>query len=119
VVDREARRGGRDEPESQELLLRYGDNVIPARRGTRLLDLILEAGIDHRHICGGRGFCTSCRVEVVEGASSLSPVSGLERERLGSEAGTLRLACQTYVYCHAAVRVPKPKSSRFSPFDPE
>lgn len=98
-----------------ELRLGYGDSEIGAERGQRLLDAILAAGIDHRHICGGRGFCTSCRVEVVSGAASLSPVSGLERERLGRDAGRLRLACQTTIHGDARVSVPPPISSRFSP----
>src|SRR5919206_4815197 len=72
--------------------LRYDDREIPGRSGERLLDVILDAGIEHRHICGGRGFCTSCRVEVVAGSENLSPVSALERERLGPQAGKLRLA---------------------------
>jgi ferredoxin len=85
--------------------------------GCRLLDAILGAYPEHRHICGGRGFCTSCRVEVVDGAGNLSPVSALERERLGRDAGRLRLACQTRLLGEAAVRVPRLGTSRFSPFD--
>jgi ferredoxin len=104
--------GGND---SGRVRLEYGGDVIPATRGQRLLDAILQAGIDHRHICGGRGFCTSCRVEVVAEAEGLSAVSALERERLGPEAGRLRLACQTTLQGSVAVRVPKPAPSRFSP----
>jgi ferredoxin len=95
--------------------LRYGDRCIDARPGCTLLETILDAGFDHRHICGGRGFCTSCRVEVLEGAENLSPVSSLERYRLGKDAGRLRLACQTVLRGPAGVRVPKPAPSRFSP----
>jgi adenylate cyclase len=80
-----------------------------------LLDAILSAGIDHRHICGGRGFCTSCRVEVLGDGRALSPVSDLERERLGKEAGRLRLACQARIRGAASVRPPVPQPSRFSP----
>ncbi|HZS93575.1 MAG TPA: 2Fe-2S iron-sulfur cluster-binding protein [Chloroflexota bacterium] len=82
--------------------------------GARLLDAILDAGVDHRHICGGIGFCTSCRVEVIDG-EGLSPVSSLERERLGREAGRLRLACQTRLRGDARVRTPPKKPSRFPP----
>jgi ferredoxin len=53
----------------------------------------------------------------VEGERNLSPVSALERQRLGSDAGRLRLACQTHLLGDAAVRVPRPAPSRFSPFD--
>lgn len=94
--------------------IRYGDESVPVERGERVLDALLRAGIDHRHICGGRGFCTSCRIEILEGAGCLSPVSQLERERLGEEAGHLRLACQTRVLGSAAVRVPAPQRGRFS-----
>jgi ferredoxin len=93
----------------------YGDQEIVAFRGQRLLDVILDAGIEHRHICGGRGFCTSCRVELVDNEVGLSTVTALERERLGCDAGRLRLACQTRVLGDASVRVPAPRPSRFSP----
>jgi ferredoxin len=93
----------------------YGSEVVEAEAGQRLLDAILGAGIDHRHICGGRGFCTSCRVEVISESDGLSPVTALERERLGRDAGRLRLACQTSVRGPATVRVPCPAPSRFSP----
>lgn len=63
--------------------------------GTRLLDAILAHVPEHPHVCGGNGFCTSCRVTVQAGA--LSAPSRLERERLGSRCGLLRLACQSYV----------------------
>lgn len=99
---------------SSSVSLRYADRTIVTKQGTRLLDAILGDGIDHRHICGGHGFCTSCRIEVVEGEENLSPVSPLERERLGRDAGRLRLACQTRVHGPAHVRVPRPASSLFS-----
>lgn len=100
---------------SEHILLQYGDRAVAALRGQRLLDAILQAGIDHRHICGGHGFCTSCRVEILEG--DVSPVSRLERERLGREAGRLRLACQMTVHGDVSIRVPAPLSNRFSPYD--
>lgn len=104
-------------PSPEKIRLQYGERMLSAQHGERLLDVILEAGIDHRHICGGHGFCTSCRVEVLAGSDQLSPVSELERQRLGAEAGRLRLACQTRIYGDATVQVPPPISSRFSPFD--
>ncbi len=93
----------------------YGDRVISAARGQRLLDAILDADIDHRHVCGGRGFCTSCRVEVLDAGTGLSVPSALEHERLGRDAGRLRLACQAVVAGDVSVRVPKPISAGFGP----
>ena len=102
-------------PHDGGIRLRYGDLSVAGTPGQRLLDVILDAGIDHRHICGGNGFCTSCRIEVLEGADSLSPVSPLERERLGPRAGRLRLACQAHIRGDVHVQVPAPISSRFGP----
>jgi ferredoxin len=104
-------------PDEETVIFQYGDREISAKRGTRLLDAILASGIEHRHICGGRGFCTSCRIEVVNGSEFLTPVSATERERLGRDAGKLRQACQTYVLGPVEVRVPPPASSRFGPDD--
>jgi ferredoxin len=99
------------------LKIGYDGVSLDANKGERLLDVILKAGIEHRHVCGGNGFCTSCRVEVVEGSRNLTPVSRLEVDRLGKEAGRLRLACQARIYGPCSVTVPAPSSDRFSPFD--
>lgn len=103
--------------DADSIRLRYGQREVAARRGQRLLDVLMAAGIDHRHVCGGLGFCTSCRVEVVQGERNLSPVSRLERERLGRDAGCLRLACQATIAGPVAVRVPPPPPARFAPDD--
>jgi ferredoxin len=100
--------------DSEGIRLDYAGSSVSVIPGQRLLDVILESGADHRHLCGGMGFCTSCRVEVLSGADNLSPVSPVERERLGSEAGRLRLACQTTVLGPASVRPAVALSSRFS-----
>jgi|SRR6516162_833135 adenylate cyclase len=97
------------------ITLRYEDRAIAATAGQRLLDAILSAGIDHHHICGGNGFCTSCRVEVLEGSQNLTPVSAVERDRLGRDAGALRLACQARINGPVVVRPARPRSSRFGP----
>src|ERR1035437_2136552 len=96
----------------EKVSLTYGERCIESRPGKRLLDTILDAGFDHRHVCGGNGFCTSCRVEIVGESSGLSPVSRRERDRRGSEAGRLRLACQSILVGSVAVRIPPPVSSR-------
>src|SRR5689334_20203455 len=110
-------KGPAEPGQQQRARLVYCDSTVETSTGRRLLDIILESYPEHRHICGGHGFCTSCRIEVVAGPENLSPVSALERQRLGREAGRLRLACQTRLLGDAAVRVPLPTSSRFSPFD--
>src|SRR5689334_4134661 len=103
---------------SKRVTVNYCGRPIAGNVGCRLLDVLLDSGVDHRHICGGRGFCTSCRIEVLSGATHLSGVSAVERQRLGREAGRLRLACQTIVLGDASVRVPRAQSSLYSPFEP-
>jgi ferredoxin len=78
-------------------IITYGTerHTFEAKVGSRLLDAILDHESEHMHVCGGNGFCTSCRVTVEEG--KLSPPSRLERERLGARCGELRLACQSYI----------------------
>ena len=39
-----------------------------AAAGSRLLDAILAYEPGHTHVCGGNGFCTSCRVTVQAGS---------------------------------------------------
>ncbi|HZT95309.1 MAG TPA: 2Fe-2S iron-sulfur cluster-binding protein [Chloroflexota bacterium] len=75
----------------------YGadQRTFAAQVGQRLLDVILANEPDHRHVCGGNGYCTSCRVRVEAG--HLSPPNRTERERLGSRCGELRLACQSHL----------------------
>ncbi len=55
-----------------------------------------RAGVAHRHDCGGKTLCGSCRVRVLAGR--LSPPGERERERLlalGEPVdGSVRLACQ-------------------------
>ncbi|PZS09961.1 MAG: hypothetical protein DLM70_00990 [Chloroflexi bacterium] len=97
-----------DDTGAKRISIQYEDIPITAVAGERLLDAILEAGIDHRHLCGGNGFCTSCRVEVIKGGENLTAVSLLEQERLGPQAGTLRLSCQTHIQGDVEIRVPKP-----------
>ncbi|MEX2409311.1 MAG: adenylate/guanylate cyclase domain-containing protein, partial [Rhodovibrionaceae bacterium] len=65
--------------------------------GTTLLEASRGAGIPHASLCGGRGRCSTCRVEVSRGLEDLPVPSEAERkvlDRLGLGA-RVRLACQT------------------------
>jgi ferredoxin len=61
-----------------------------------LLIALQRAGIGHRHDCGGKALCGTCRVRVVSGR--LSPMGERERQRLAAVGesldGSVRLACQ-------------------------
>ena len=77
-----------------------------APEGKKLVLVIEDAGVDILHRCGGNARCTTCRVEVLEGAP---PEMGeLERNRLAIEselAPNVRLSCQIHVDQDLKVRV--------------
>lgn len=61
-----------------------------------VLVALQRAGLPHRHDCGGKALCGTCRVAVSGGR--LSPMGGRERDRLAAVGeptdGSVRLACQ-------------------------
>ena len=69
------------------------------RRGLSVLEISLAGDVAHAHVCSGRGRCGTCRVQVEQGARSLSPLNDLEETtlaRVHAPAGA-RLACQARV----------------------
>jgi len=69
---------------------------LPLRPGQSLLQAILAAGLPHRHSCGGRALCGTCRVRILATERPLPRPRGRERQRL-KELGAppdQRLACQ-------------------------
>jgi 2Fe-2S ferredoxin len=64
----------------------------------RLLDILL-AHTDWMHACGGKGRCTTCRAEILDGQSSLDERTPAEQKFF--DAGKLkqneRLTCQVQV----------------------
>jgi 2Fe-2S ferredoxin len=83
---------------------------LPVPDGATLLAALHAAGHDWMHACGGKGRCTTCRLEVLSGAENLTPETAAElRYR---QAGRLlsheRLTCQTRLPTgHLTARVPE------------
>jgi uncharacterized 2Fe-2S/4Fe-4S cluster protein (DUF4445 family) len=89
-----------------------------ADEGRSVFDVALEAGVDIQSICGGRGLCNRCQIELEPGehakfklsvaADSLGDLT--ETERLAMERGRLasgrRLACRTRICGDAVIEVP-------------
>lgn len=83
-----------------------GVTVEDVPEGRTLLDVSIQHRIPHLHQCGGRGRCTTCRVQVLDGLSHLSPRTAIE-EKVASQRGWdefTRLACQTTVNGAVVVR---------------
>ena len=80
--------------------------------GERLLVAAWKTGVGIKSVCGGRGKCGSCLVEVESGqAAALTEITAEERALLPPDAGgRYRLACMTHV--RGDVRVSVPPESR-------
>ncbi len=84
--------------------------------GKTLLEASSEIGAGLTHLCLGNGLCNSCRVEVLEGAESLSEKAMKERVSLNyhlSFAEECRLACQSQLKGTQAITV-----ESFNPYNP-
>jgi ferredoxin len=75
-----------------------------------LLAVALRENVEISHVCGGKGVCGTCRLEVLEGAEGLSGVTDPERKHLAELLGSgWRLACQAKASAPARFRVPPVK----------
>lgn len=73
-----------------------GGRTISVPKGFTALEASRWAGIPHASVCGGRGRCSTCRVEIIKGGDTLTPPSEDEQrllQRIGAPE-TVRLACQ-------------------------
>ncbi|MQB41402.1 adenylate/guanylate cyclase domain-containing protein [Rhizobium sp. ICMP 5592] len=80
-----------------QVAIRYaGGEVVHAPRGFTVLEASRLGGIPHYSVCGGKGQCSTCRVQIIEGADNLLPPEGLEQKTLNRIGATpdVRLACQ-------------------------
>lgn len=73
-----------------------GGPKVKAPQGATLLEISRSCGVGHAAVCGGRARCSTCRVRVEFGLSSLPPPSFEESVTLGSilAPANVRLACQ-------------------------
>lgn len=79
------------------ITIRYPDGeAISVPRGYTVLEASRMAGRPHYAVCGGKGRCSTCRVQVIEGEDNLPPHDAQEEKTLSRiKAGTgVRLACQ-------------------------
>lgn len=74
--------------------------TFDAESGQTLLEAASKAGVGLAHFCFGNAICSTCRVDVAEGAASLSPKEIKEKVSLNyhfSFEEKTRLACQAKV----------------------
>lgn len=70
--------------------------VVTVPIGFSVLEASRWAGIPHASVCGGRGRCSTCRVDVIAGGEDLPPPASAEQKLLSSigAPASVRLACQ-------------------------
>ncbi|MGF1533720.1 MAG: 2Fe-2S iron-sulfur cluster-binding protein [Bernardetiaceae bacterium] len=68
---------------------------LPDTRET-LLAAIHRERLDWMHLCGGRGRCVTCRIQIIEGMEHLSPLTAPEERfrKLDALRPDERLTCQ-------------------------
>jgi adenylate cyclase len=100
----------------KSIRIRYVDGPeVTSEKGMTLLEISQANGIPHTALCGGRGRCTTCRVQVEKGSDLLHPPSIAEQRSLRAvNAGpNTRLACQIRPTHPATVfRVFRPEGGR-------
>lgn len=81
-------------------------DVAPCRAGESLLAAARRASLEITSLCGGKGACGRCRVQVISG--QVSPPEAAEAQALGPRplAEGYRLACQARPLTDCRVRVP-------------
>ena len=85
------------------------DKTISVIDTTRpLLFLLQEHYIDWMHACGGKGRCTTCKVEIITGHKNISAETSVEAmyRLAGALQQDQRLACQVLISGDVTVRVP-------------
>ncbi len=96
------------------VLVRFaGDREVRVPKGTSLLEASRAAGIAHASVCGGRGRCSTCRVQVTDGLDGLPPPAPAEQRVLQrlSAPSDVRLACQTRATRPVAMRLLMPATT--------
>jgi len=82
---------------SDQIEIRYPEGqVVNVPRGFSVLEASRLGGVPHYAVCGGKGRCSTCRVQVVEGGASLPKPESTELttlNRINADPG-VRLACQ-------------------------
>ena len=71
--------------------------------GKTVLSCALEMGVRLSHVCGGDGACGTCRVEVVEGWSALTPPTPDETYK--ELEAPYRLGCQSKLLGDVVLKV--------------
>ena len=82
--------------------------TVDALRGESILDAALRCGVPLYHTCGGNCSCSTCRVQVLEGAAHLTTMDADEAQVLDAFdlKAPHRLGCQALILDDVTVDIP-------------
>jgi adenylate cyclase len=89
-----------------EIFSHTDNKTIHASSDDTVLEALLQAEVNHTHVCGGNARCSTCRVYIMDGLSNCLPRNEKEKqlaEKLGFPPD-IRLACQTRISGNIAIR---------------
>lgn len=74
-----------------------GHGSVEVPQGRRLINAIVDTGLDIGHRCGGQAACTTCRVEFEKGEPERMTQAEHDKLQEVDLLGKARLACQIEV----------------------
>ncbi len=82
---------------------------VNAPENQSILGVFQEQFLDWMHACGGKGRCTTCAFDVIDGMEHLTSPTHVEKKFLeeGRLTAEQRLACQTRCLGNVVIEVPK------------
>jgi uncharacterized 2Fe-2S/4Fe-4S cluster protein (DUF4445 family) len=95
-----------------------GGRCVRVAEGSSVLFAAWQAGIAIKSVCGGRGKCGTCLIQVDKTPDgALSKVSKAESDLLprSADGRKFRLACMTQVYGDASVHIPSESEAAEAP----
>ncbi|MCV3767667.1 adenylate/guanylate cyclase domain-containing protein [Rhizobium sp. TRM95796] len=81
----------------EKIRIRYaGGKIVIVPKGSSVLEASRSGGVPHVSVCGGKGRCSTCRVQVLEGGQDQPAPEAREIATLRSigAGADVRLACQ-------------------------
>lgn len=108
-----------DAPSSISLTFEPDSQGVEIEQGETVLHAAWQCGIAIKSVCGGRGKCGTCVVELPhpdDAGAVLSPQSAQEISLLPrQQVGTHRLACMTHVHGPVVIHIPPESRAAATP----
>ena len=81
--------------------------ILKVKQSNTILKNIQENYLDWMHACGGKGRCTTCRAEILEGIDNIAPPNDAEKRMTPRLKDNERLTCQAIQQGDLVIHVPE------------